>query len=116
MSKLNLKTVKAYHIRENFQEIYKEETREGFEKSLKKWYFWATHCRLEPMIEAAHMVKRHWDGILRWFDSKIANGLIEGINSLVQAAKAKARGYRSTRNLKAMVYLLAGKLDLRLPA
>ena len=37
------------------------------------------------------------------------------INSLVQAAKAKARGYRSTRNLKAIIYLLAGKLDLRLP-
>jgi hypothetical protein len=34
----------------------------------------------------------------------------------VQAAKAKARGYRSIRNLKAMVYLLAGKLDLRQPA
>jgi len=33
MSKLNLKTVKAYHIRENFHEIYKEENREGFEKS-----------------------------------------------------------------------------------
>ena len=45
-----------------------------------------------------------------------ANGLIEGINSLVQAAKAKARGYRSTRNLKAIIYLLAGKLDLRLPS
>ena len=58
---------------------------------LKKWYFWATHSRLEPIIDAAHTVKRHWDGILRWFDSKIANGLIEGINSLVQAAKAKAR-------------------------
>jgi transposase len=42
--------------------------------------------------------------------------LIEGINSLVQAAKAKARGYRSTRNLKAMAYLLAGKLDMQLPA
>jgi integrase len=70
----------------------------------------------EPVIDAARTVKRHWDGILRWFDSKIANGLIEGINSLVQAAKAKARGYRSTRNLKAIIYLLAGKLDLRLPA
>jgi hypothetical protein len=45
----------------------------------------------------------------------IANGLIEGINSLVQAAKAKARGYRSTRTLKAITYLIAGKLDLRLP-
>ena len=83
---------------------------------LKRWYFWATHSRLEPVIDAARTVKRHWDGILRWFDSKIANGLIEGINSLVQAAKAKARGYRSIRNLKAMVYLLAGKLDMRLPA
>jgi transposase len=54
--------------------------------------------------------------MLRWFQSNIANGLIEGINSLVQAAKAKARGYRSNRNLIAMVYLIAGKLDLRLPA
>jgi transposase len=50
-------------------------------------------------------------GRRRGFDSKIANGLIEGINSLVQAAKAKARGYRSTRNLNAIVYLLAGKLE-----
>jgi transposase len=41
---------------------------------------------------------------------------MEGFNSLIQAAKAKARGYRSIRNLKTMVYLLAGKLDLRLPA
>ena len=77
--------------------------------------FWATHTRLPPIIDAARAVKRHSDGILRWFHSKIANGLIEGINSLVQAAKAKARGYRSIRNLTAMVYLLAGKLDLSLP-
>ena len=54
-------------------------------------------------------------GILGWFDSGIANGLIEGINSLLQAAKAKARGYRSTRTLKAITYLIAGKLDLKLP-
>ena len=61
------------------------------------------------------MVKRHWDGILRWFHSKIANAIIEAVNSLVQAAKAKARGYRSTRNLKAIIYLIAGKLELPLP-
>ena len=83
---------------------------------LKKWYFWATHSKLDPVIDAARTVKRHWNGILRWFDSKIANGLIEGINSLVQAANAKVRGYRTTRNLIAMVYLIAGKLDMQLPA
>ena len=98
-----------------FQELYSQPTREGGEAFLKKWYFWATHSRLPPMIEAAKSVKRHWEGILRWFDSKIANGFMEGINSLVQAAKAKARGYRSTRNLKAIIYLIAGKLELQLP-
>ena len=68
---------------------------------------------MPSVIEAAKSIKRHWDGILRWFDSKIANGFMEAINSLVQAAKA--RGYRSTRNLKPIIYLIAGKLELQLP-
>ena len=112
----HLKTARAYQMRLAFQDLYQQDSTEQAARYLKKWYFWATHSRLPPMIDAAHTVKRHWDGILRWFHSKITNGLIEGINSLVQAAKSKARGYRSMRNLKAMVYLLAGKLDLRLPA
>lgn len=112
----NLKTARAWTIRLAFQDFYQSASRESAEAFLKQWYFWTTHCRLPPVVEAARTIKRHWQGILRWFDSKIANGLIEGINSLVQAAKAKARGYRSTRNLKAIIYLLAGKLDLALPA
>ena len=70
---------------------------------------------LKLASSVAVTMQRHRDGILAWFDSRITNGLIEGINGLVQAAKAKARGYRSTRNLKAVTYLIAGKLDLRLP-
>ena len=53
MPRLNLKTVRAYHVRENFQEIYKETTREGFASALKKWYFLATHGRIGPVREAA---------------------------------------------------------------
>jgi transposase len=116
LAKSNLKTARAYQIRLAFQDLYDQPSVEAAADHLKRWYFWATHSRLEPIIEAARTVKRHWDGMLRWFHSNIANGLIEGINSLVQAAKAKARGYRSNRNLIAMVYLLAGKLDLSLPA
>ncbi len=67
------------------------------------------------MKAVAATLRRHADGILAWFDSRIANGLIEGINSLVQAAKAKARGYRTLRNLTAITYLVAGKLDLKRP-
>ena len=115
LSDLNLKTGRAYRLRLVFQELYDKLTRSQAEDFLKGWYFWATHSRLQPMIEAARTVKSHWNGVLRWFDTKIANGIMEGINSLIQAAKAKARGYRSTRNLKAIIYLIAGKLDLALP-
>jgi len=110
----NLKTGRAYRIRLAFQELYLQPAGNA-EAFLKKWYWWATHSRLPPMTEAARMVKRHWNGILRWFQTRIANGIMEAINSLVQAAKAKARGYRSIRNLKAIIYLIAGKLELALP-
>ena len=111
---MNWKTIRATHLKINFQELYAQpkETAEAF---LKKWYFWATHSRLQPMIEAAKTIKRHWNGILRWFESKMNNGLLEGLNSLIQAAKARARGYRSTKNLITMVYIIAGKLNYRLP-
>lgn len=114
LRKLNLKTSRAYHIRLNFQELFNQppELAEAF---LKNWYYWATHSRLEPIKQAAYTIKRHWDGVLRWFHSNINNGILEGINSLIQAAKAKARGYRTTRNLIAMIYLIGGKLDFRLP-
>ena len=114
LARRNLKTARAYQIRLTFQELYAQPAGEAA-AFLKRWYFWATHSRLAPMIEAARTLKRHWNGILRWFQTRIANGLIEGINSLVQAAKAKARGYRSARNLKAIIYLIAGKLDLAIP-
>jgi len=115
LAKTNLKTARAYHLRLAFQDIYKERSRDWAAVFLDKWYSWARRSRLEPMKQAAATIDRHREGILAWFDSGIANGLIEGINSLVQAAKAKARGYRNRKTLKAVTYLIAGKLDLRLP-
>jgi transposase len=114
VKKLNLKTARAYHIRMNFQEFWNQplQTAEVF---LKKWYFWATHSRLKPIKDAAYTMRRHWEGILRWFTSKINNGVLEGINSLIQAAKARARGYRTVHNLITMIYLIGGKHDFRLP-
>lgn len=114
MRKLNLRTMRAYHIRLNFQEFWNQ-TPDKAEAFLKKWYFWATHSRLKPIIQAARTVKKHWYGILRWFKSGINNGILEGINSLVQAAKARARGYRTSKNLITMIYMIAGKLNYGLP-
>jgi transposase len=86
---MNLKTARAYRMRLAFQEIYNCPSRDWGELILNRWYSWVIRSRLEPMKKVARTIKQHRDGILQWFDSKIANGLIEGINSLVQAAKAK---------------------------
>ncbi|MBA2515033.1 MAG: transposase, partial [Solirubrobacterales bacterium] len=58
----------------------------------------ARRSRLDPIIAFARMVDEYWLGIVRWWHSRISNGLLEGLHSLAQAAKRRARGYRSTRN------------------
>jgi transposase len=57
-------------------------------------------------------VKHRWRGIRRWFTSNVSNSVLTGINGLVQAARARFRRYRSTRNFITMVYLIAGKHKL----
>ena len=60
-------------------------------------------------------MRAHWDGILNAFESRLINGRVEGFNAHIQGAKARARGYRTTRNLITMAYLVGAKLS-QLPA
>jgi len=67
-----------------------------------------------PMVKLAYTIRNHWDTVLRWFESQISNGILEGFNSLLKSAKAKARGYRTSRHIIRMAHLILGKLDLRI--
>ncbi len=44
--------------------------------------------------------------------TRISNGILEGTNSLIQAAKRKARGYRNKEKMITVIYLIAGRLPL----
>lgn len=116
LPKSRLKTARAWQIKTLLQEVYQQcRTLSEAEDALSRWYNWAIRCRLEPMKEAARTVRRHWQGILSWFDGHLNNGGVEGANSMIQAAKARARGYGTIRHLITMAYLVAGKLT-HLPA
>jgi len=67
------------------------------------------------MKRPADTIKAHATRILYNFPDHLTSGLMDGINSLIQAAKAKARGYRNPRSIKRIIYLSAGKLDFRSP-
>jgi transposase len=109
---LKLKTVRAYQIKATLQELWKCTNRDEAELFLKKWYFWATHSRLEPIKEFAKTVKNHWNGILNFFNSKVTNGIIEGLNSKIKTAMKRAYGFKSMVYLTTIIYLIAGKLAL----
>lgn len=116
LSRSHLKTARAWRIKEALREIFASAgDRTQAEALLTRWYSWARRCRLAPLKRLAATLKSHWQGILNGFDSKLTNGRVEGINSLIQAAKARARGYRTPRSLITMTYLIAGKLT-HLPA
>jgi transposase len=108
----NLKTARAYRIKLSLQDMW---TKSNLFASFyfNEWYNWAVRSQLEPIVKVAKTLRKHEKGILRWFESKMTNGLLEGINSLVQAAKRKARGYRTTKNFIAMIYATANKLNIR---
>lgn len=57
------------------------------------------------------MIRSHLDGIIAWTPTRQTNGFLEAINGLFQAAKRKARGYGNFSTIRAVLFLIAGKLD-----
>lgn len=112
--KLPLRTARAYSLSQAL-DVFWELPAPQAEAYLYHWFWRATHSRLAPMRQAAHTIRSHWEGVVSWHKHKVNNGVLEGINSLVQASKARARGYRNPANLITMIYLIAGKLDYELP-
>jgi transposase len=113
MRTLNLATAKAYQMKLNLQELWTLPDREAAQAHLEAWYTSVAHSKIgQPMKKLARTVKKHAHGILSFFPDRLTSGLMEGINSLVQAAKAKARGYANPIYFKTIVYLVAGKLPL----
>jgi transposase len=113
---LRLQTGRAWLLKSALQDVFLPENRTDGPALLAKWCAWAQRSRLTPMVELARTLRRHWIGVVNWFDSQISNGVLEAINGLVQAAKRRARGYRNVNYLITMIYLLLGKLDFQLPA
>jgi len=110
----NLLTAEAYRMKLTLQDFYEQPNPRAAQHFLSEWCSMVLESTLEPMRKVAKTLLDHAEGVLRWFTSGLATGLLEGINSLIQAAKSKARGYRTTRNLITIAYLIAGKLQFKL--
>lgn len=109
------KTGRAFRIVQSLDLFYAANDEAEASIQFDRLYSWMRHCKLQPMKDAAKTLKNHRVEILNYFRDRITNAISEGINSMIQAAKRKARGFRTYQGFAAMIYLIAGKLKLACP-
>lgn len=108
----NLRTARGWAIKESLRDFWTYTYTKCAEKYFGRWYFWATHSRLPPIIAAAKTLKRHLSGILTFFKHRITNATAEGLNSKIQMVKEMACGFRNREHYKLAIYFHCGGLDL----
>lgn len=114
LRKRNSKTARAYQMKLTFQDIFESlKEPEMAETAIRKWLSWAVRSRLLPIKSFAKTVKNHFNGIMRYFHSRLTSGIVEGINSRIQEAKRRAKGFRNIDNFITIIYLIVGKLPIK---
>ena len=108
----DLKTGRAWAIKENIRHLWSYHSPTWAERYWKKWYFWATHSRLEPVKKAAKTLKDHHYGIMNFFKHRISNGPAEGINSRIETLWKAACGFRNKVRFRMVILFHLGGLDL----
>lgn len=100
------------HLFKDFWDIQDKQEAEGY---LAFWCDIAEDSGIFSFQKAVNTIKAHWSGIINYIESKINNGILEGLNSKIQLAKKRARGYRNITNFINMIYLICGKLKFDYP-
>lgn len=106
------KVGRAWTLKEMFSDLWAYTYEKSAMTFFKKWYWWATHSRLQPMIDVAKMIKRHLDNILTYLKHRITNAVAEGLNSKIQQVKSAARGFRNFENFRIAILFYCGKLNM----
>jgi transposase len=109
---LDLKVCRARAIKDNLRHLWNYHKEGWMRRYFSRWYFWATHSRLPPMVKAAKSLKSHIDNIVTYARHRITNALGESLNSKIEKVKRLACGYRNRAHYRTAIYFHCGGLDL----
>ncbi len=112
LSRSGLRVGRAWALKESASNLWQYRSTAWALKYFKRWYFWATHSQLPPMIRVAKTMKKYLPWILNYLRSRSTNALAEAINSKIQEVKYRARGYRNRANFRRAILFHCGGLDL----
>ena len=112
LKSLDLKVSRAWAMKESLRRLWSYTYTGAAQRYFQKWYFWATHSRLQPFINVARTIKRRIDNVLLYCKHRVTNAIAESVNAKIQHVKRMARGFRNALNFKNAVYFHCGNLDL----
>jgi transposase len=110
--KYNLRTVRAYLLREDFQRFWEYRSPAWAGKFLDEWTSRVMRSRLEPMKKVARTLRNHRPLILNWFRAKgeMSSGAVEGLNNKVKLVTRKSYGFRTAKVAKLALLHNLGRL------
>lgn len=113
---LNLKTVKAYLMKEDFQRFWSYVYPKNAEKFLDAWCTRAMRSRIDPMKDFVRTLRAHRQLLLNWFKGKklYSSGVVEGLNNKVRTTTKRSYGFRTYDVLQVSLYHNLGHLPLPL--
>ncbi len=110
--KYNLRTMRAYLMKEDFQRFWSYRSASWAGKFLDAWCTRAMRSQLAPMKEMAGTLRRHRALLLNWFAAKgeLSNSSVEGMNTKAKVALRKSYGFKTTEVYKTVLYHELAKL------
>jgi len=110
--RLNLRTARAYLLKEDFDHFWSYVSPTWAGKFLDRWCDMAMRSGIEPMKAKAKMLRSHRDLILNYFRAKkdYSSGVVEGLNNKVKLITRKAFGYRKYETIKLALFHTLGRL------
>lgn len=108
----DLRVCRAWAIKENIRHLWDYRYEAHMRHYFQRWYFWATHSRLAPVIKAANTLKTHVDNIVTYARHRITNALGESINAKIEKVKRLACGFRNRSHYRTAIYFHCGGLNL----
>jgi transposase len=108
----NLKSVRAYLLKEDFNGFWEYVSPAWAGKFLDRWCTRVMRSRIEPMKKVAKSIRQHKPLILNWFKAKKAfsSGVVEGLNNKAKVTTRNAYGFRTYRGAEVALYHALGNL------
>lgn len=110
LSESTIDTAIAYQMKTSFDTLWNVQFK-AVTPLLKSWIETAVNSELKPFLRLVNTINNHLDGIIQSMQTGITNAVAEGLNSIIQMAKSRARGFRNIENFKAMIYCLGNNFD-----